>query len=57
MWESAESISYHFPSFFALWSARAPNQCSGLACADQGHLRAALDRHGFLGDRSVRSTQ
>ena len=40
---------HHFPSFFARWDARAPNQCSGLACADQGHPRAALDRHGFLG--------
>jgi hypothetical protein len=49
MWESAVSISIIFPSLFARWDARAPNQCSGLACADQGHPRAALDRHGFLG--------
>ena len=40
---------HHFRSFCALRDARAPNQCSGLACADQGHPRAALDRHGFLG--------
>jgi hypothetical protein len=33
--------------------ARAPNQSSGLACADQGHPRAALDANDlwirFLG--------
>ena len=45
---------YRFPLFplflrSALWDARAPNQCSGLACADQGTPRAALDMHGFLG--------
>ena len=40
---------HHFPSLCARWDARAPNQCIGLACADQGHPRAALDVHGILG--------
>ena len=32
----------------ALLDARALNQCCGLAFADQGHPRAALDVYGFL---------
>ena len=32
----------------ALWDARALIQCCGLAFADQGHPRAALDEDGFL---------
>jgi hypothetical protein len=42
MWEMR---GLHFPSFPPpiKLDARAPNQFCGLACADQGHPRAALD--------------
>jgi hypothetical protein len=49
MWKSAVSISIIFTPFSAPRDARALNQGHGLAFADQGHPRAALDVHGFLG--------